>query len=104
MQSVKTLNTLNIESVRSQFPILQKVINGKPLIYFDNAATSQKPECVIDAITDYYRRYNANIHRGVYTLSAEASELYDNARNKVCKFINAAYPGEIIFTAAQPKQ
>ena len=98
MQSVKTLNILDIDSIRSQFPILQREINGKPLIYFDNAATSQKPESVINAITDYYKSYNANIHRGVYTLGVEASELYDNARNNVSKFINAADAREIIFT------
>lgn len=98
MQETKTINKLDIESIRQDFPVLSREINGKPLVYFDNAATSQKPLSVINALTDYYKRYNANIHRGVYTMSAEATEAYDDARENVRHFINAAEAREIIFT------
>ncbi|MEJ5248163.1 cysteine desulfurase [Caldilinea sp.] len=84
---------------RSDFPILQRVLpNGRPLVYLDNAASSQKPECVIRAIDDYYRRYNANVHRGVHTLSEEATAAFEEAREKVAKFINAPSARQIVFT------
>jgi len=83
--------------IRKDFPILKKQINNKPLIYFDNAATSQKPDVVIDALADYYSQYNANIHRGIHTLSVEATEKFEEARKKIAKFIGAQYPEEIIF-------
>ncbi|HET6991766.1 MAG TPA: cysteine desulfurase [Bacteroidia bacterium] len=83
---------------RSDFPILSQKVNGKPLVYFDNGATSQKPKSVIESITDYYSRYNANIHRGVHHLSQEASAAYENARATVQKHIGANSPDEIIFT------
>jgi cysteine desulfurase/selenocysteine lyase len=88
---------LDIETIRADFPILERQVNGKRLVYLDNAATSQKPEAVIRAIDDYYRRYNANIHRGVHTLAEEATEAYENARRKVGRFINAGSPREVVF-------
>jgi len=87
-----------VEKVRSDFPLLTRKIYGKPLVYFDNAATSQKPTAVLDALEDYYRKYNANVHRGVHSLSQEATEAYEGARRKVAAYINAAYDHEIIFT------
>ncbi|MFN3335260.1 MAG: aminotransferase class V-fold PLP-dependent enzyme, partial [Caldilinea sp.] len=85
--------------LRNDFPILQRVLpNGKPLVYLDNAASSQKPESVIQTMDDYYRRYNANVHRGVHTLSEEATEAFEIAREKVAKFIHAPSARQIIFT------
>lgn len=88
-----------IDKIRSDFPILNRKINGKPLVYFDNGATSQTPKPVIDAIVDYYTNYNANIHRGVHTLSQEATDKYEEARIKIQKHFNAKHPYEIIFTS-----
>ena len=88
---------LDINQIRSEFPILQRQVHGKPLAYLDNAATSQKPESVIQAMDDYYRRYNANIHRGVHTLAEEATAAYEEARRKVGRFINANSPREVVF-------
>lgn len=85
--------------VRKDFPILSTLVYGKPLVYLDNAATSQKPKQVIDAITGYYSSYNANIHRGVHCLSQKASQAYDEVRGKVQRFINAGDEREIIFTS-----
>lgn len=90
---------VDIESIRAQFPILQREVNGKPLIYFDNGATSQKPQSVINAINHYYEYENSNIHRGVHTLSQEATAAYEEVRKKVQKFINAEHEHEIIFTS-----
>lgn len=84
--------------VRADFPILHQEIHGKPLIYLDNAATSQKPLAVLNALEDYYRGYNANVHRGVHTLSARATDAYEAARDKVQRFVNAARREEIIYT------
>ncbi len=89
---------MDIEKIRADFPILSHKINGKPLIYFDNGATTQKPRSVIDAIIDYYKNQNANIHRGVHTLSQETTVAYENARVVVQKQLNANYSHEIIFT------
>ncbi|MGS2762484.1 aminotransferase class V-fold PLP-dependent enzyme [Sinomicrobium sp. M5D2P9] len=89
----------DVEEIRKDFPILQRQVNGKPLVYFDNAATSQTPQVVIDAIVDYYSRYNANIHRGVHTLSQEATDAYEQARIKLQKHFNAAKAYEMIFTS-----
>ena len=89
---------LNIDIIRQDFPILTRKIHGKPLIYLDSAATSQKPRVVIDALTNYYENYNSNVHRGVHQLSVEATEHFEAARLKVAKFINAATPEEIIWT------
>jgi cysteine desulfurase / selenocysteine lyase len=90
---------IDILKVRADFPILSQQVNGKPLIYFDNGATSQKPQVVIDAIVDYYSRYNANIHRGVHTLSQLATDAYEQARTKIQLHFNAKYNHEIIFTS-----
>ena len=88
----------NVSEIRSQFPTLQREVYGKPLIYFDNGATSQKPQVVIDALTHYYELENANIHRGVHLLSQEATSAYENARKIVQTYINAKFDHEIIFT------
>jgi cysteine desulfurase/selenocysteine lyase len=88
----------DIKKYRSDFPVLSREINGKPLVYFDNGATTQKPKAVIDSIVDYYSNYNANIHRGVHHLSQEASAAYENARATVQKHIGATSPNEIVFT------
>ncbi len=90
---------LDINKVRSQFPILTQKVNGKPLIYFDNAATSQKPQVVIDAIANYYEEINANIHRGVHKLSQLATDAYEQSRLKIQQHLNAKHNFEIIFTA-----
>ncbi len=90
---------LDIKKIRADFPILERKVHGKPLIYFDNGATSQTPSKVIDAIVDYYTNYNANIHRGVHTLSQEATDKYEEARIKIQKHFNAKHAYEIILTA-----
>ena len=90
---------LNIDKIRSDFPILKRKVNGSPFVYFDNAATSQKPNQVIDSISDYYRNYNSNIHRGVHSVSQEATDAYENARKKIQKHFNARYSEEIILTS-----
>jgi len=89
--------TLDPYKIREDFPILKRKINDYPLIYFDNAATSQKPRQVIEAIKDFYEKHNANVHRAVHTLSQEASELYENAHEEVARFINAKGLAEIVF-------
>jgi cysteine desulfurase/selenocysteine lyase len=89
---------IDVEKVRKDFPLLTRTVYGKPLVYFDNAATSQKPYIVLEALEDYYRRYNSNVHRGVHSLSQEATEGYEDARKKVASFINAKHSHEIIFT------
>ncbi|RME12687.1 MAG: cysteine desulfurase [Ardenticatenia bacterium] len=88
----------DIEAIRQQFPILQRQVHGKPLVYLDSAATSQKPLAVIDAMDRYYREYNANVHRGVHTLSEEATAAYEGARKRIARFINARSPRELIYT------
>lgn len=88
----------DIRAIRAQFPVLQLNRHGRPLVYLDTAATSQKPLAVIESINDYYRRYNANVHRGVYALSEEATAAYEGARAAVARFIGAAAPEEIVFT------
>ena len=87
----------DVKKIRNDFPILHQIINGKPLIYLDNAATSQKPKSVLDTIEKYYREYNSNIHRGVHTLSENATEAYELARLKIKNFINAQSNKEVIF-------
>lgn len=89
----------NVENIRKDFPILNRKVNGKSLVYFDNAATSQTPQQVIDIIVDYYSNYNANIHRGVHTLSQEATDLYEQARLKIKAHFNAKHAHEIILTS-----
>lgn len=88
----------DVVALRREFPILHQEVNGKPLAYLDSAASSQKPRTVIDCLDDYYRRYNANVHRGAYKLSEEATFAYERARGKVAKFLGAASPREVIFT------
>jgi cysteine desulfurase/selenocysteine lyase len=88
---------LDVNRVRADFPILERQVHGKPLVYLDNAATSQKPEAVIASMDKYYRHYNANIHRGVHTLAEEATTAYESARRKVGRFINAFRPSEVVF-------
>ena len=88
----------DIQALRAEFPILQRQVNGQPLVYLDNAATCQKPLAVIEAMDAYYRNTNANIHRGLHTLSQEATDAHEEARGKLQKFINAASHKEIIFT------
>jgi cysteine desulfurase/selenocysteine lyase len=88
----------NVEEIRNQFPILQRKVNGKNLVYFDNGATAQKPQLVIDSISQYYSFENANIHRGVHFLSQEATTAYENARETIQSYIHAAESCEVIFT------
>ncbi len=90
--------SFDILHIRHDFPILDVMVHDKPLIYFDNAATTQKPREVIDRLVTYYKKENCNIHRGVHYLSTQATEAYENARKSVKDFINAAHPHEIVFT------
>lgn len=90
---------MDIQKIRSDFPILNRKVNDHPLVYFDNAATSQTPQVVIDCIVDYYSNYNANIHRGVHSLSQEATDKYEQAREKIRAHFNAKFTREIIFTS-----
>lgn len=90
---------LDINTIRADFPILSRTVNGKPLVYFDNGATSQKPQIVINAITKYYQEINANIHRGVHTLSQLATDAYEVSRGKIQNHINAQFAHEVIFTS-----
>ena len=90
---------LDVKKIRADFPILSRKVNGQDLVYFDNAATSQTPQQVIDVIVDYYSRLNANIHRGVHKLSQEATDAYEQARKTIQKHFNAAHAHEIIFTS-----
>ena len=89
---------LDINKVRADFPVLQRTVHGKPLVYFDTAASAQRPLKVIETVDDFYRNHNANIHRGVHLLSQEATDLYEQARIKTAKFINASSENEVIFT------
>jgi cysteine desulfurase / selenocysteine lyase len=88
---------LDVERIRADFPILQRQVNGRRLIYLDNAATTQKPRQVIDALVDFYTHTNANVHRGVHTLSVEATDAYEAARERIARFVGAEYPEEIVF-------
>lgn len=94
----KKAQSFDIRKLREDFPILSRVVNGKPLVYLDNAATTQKPRSVIQSLVDYYENYNANVHRGVHTLSMEATDMTEEARKKVAQFINAEEPEMIIWT------
>lgn len=95
--NVDTRTILDVEKIREQFPVLHQRVNGRDLVYFDNAATSQKPLVVIDALTDYYKNYNANIHRGIHTLAEKATKAYEATRHLAKEFINAKSEQEIIF-------
>lgn len=96
--STLSASTLDISAIRQQFPILHQQVNGKPLVYFDNAATNQKPESVINALNAYYSGYNANIHRGIHALAEKATEAYEDTRKAVQEFIGAREAEEVIFT------
>jgi len=87
-----------IENIRKDFPVLNECVNGYPLVYLDNAATSQRPKAVIDAVDDFYLHYNSNVHRGVHALSEKATQAFEHARENVRQFINAKTIKEIIFT------
>jgi cysteine desulfurase/selenocysteine lyase len=103
MSTVVTINPnpqtkgFDVHRIREDFPVLHRLVNNKPLVYLDNAATTQKPQCVINSLVDYYQNYNANIHRGVHTLSQTATTAYEDVRRKVQGFINAKHEHEIIF-------
>src|ERR1035437_2529916 len=98
MSTLVVNKPFNITTIRSDFPILSVEVNGKPLVYFDNAATTQKPQQVIDALVDYYSHYNSNVHRGVHHLSQVATDAYEGARQKMATLMNAPSASEIIFT------
>jgi len=89
---------LDVKKIRKDFPILNREINGKRLVYLDNAATSQKPQAVVDALVEYYTRSNANVHRGIHTLSEEATAKYEGARERITRFIGAPKPATVVFT------
>lgn len=95
--NVATRSILDVEKIREQFPVLHQKVNGRDLVYFDNAATSQKPQVVIDSLVNYYKGYNANIHRGIHTLAEKATKAYEETRHLVKAFINANSEQEIIF-------
>ncbi|MFN3581395.1 MAG: aminotransferase class V-fold PLP-dependent enzyme [Pseudomonas sp.] len=97
-QALKSLPTFDAERIRADFPILDQQVNGHPLVYLDNAATTQKPEAVIQAIVDYYRQDNSNVHRGAHALAERATEKFENARSKVAAFINAPEARQVIWT------
>jgi cysteine desulfurase/selenocysteine lyase len=92
------LDQVALERIRDDFPVLRQFVHGKPLVYFDNAATSQKPRAVIEALHDYYTRYNANVHRGIHALAERATREYERAREKLARFLNAPSPETVIFT------
>jgi cysteine desulfurase/selenocysteine lyase len=94
----RTRAALDPRVLRADFPILRREINGHPLVYLDSASTSQKPDVVIDALSDYYREYNANVHRGIYTIGEQATAAYEEARARTARFINAPESHEIVFT------
>lgn len=96
--AIPDITNYDVQAIRSFFPVLKRAVHNRPLIYFDNAATSQKPQEVIDALSNYYENYNANIHRGIHTLAEEATGAYEDTRKTVQQFINAATTEEIIFT------
>src|SRR5688572_2985647 len=89
---------LDVYAIRQQFPALNRLVKGRPLVYFDNAATSQKPQAVLDALMDYYTNFNANVHRGIHTLAEEATAAFEASRDAARQFINASSREEIIFT------
>ena len=98
METIEIDKAFDVASIRKQFPALSRQVKGKPLVYFDNAATTQKPQTVIDALVNYYSNYNANIHRGIHTLAEEATAAFESTRDAVQQFINAESREQIIFT------
>ncbi|MCW8196373.1 cysteine desulfurase [Proteobacteria bacterium 005FR1] len=99
MGAVINKQAFDVQAIRRQFPILSREIDGKPLVYLDNAATTQKPQCVIDALVDYYTTCNANVHRGAHRLADEATQRYEQARDTIATFVNAASRREVIWTS-----
>src|ERR1043166_4286140 len=95
---IEVLDAVELEEIRDDFPILRQKVHGKPLIYFDDTATSQKPRVVIESLNDYYTRYNANVHRGIHALAERATKEYERAREKIARFINAPSTESVIFT------
>ena len=93
--------SFDVDAIRAQFPILQREIDGAPLVYLDNAATTQKPQCVIDALTNYYSQYNSNVHRGAHQLADEATRHFEAARDTIAQFINASAREEVIWTSGK---
>ena len=100
--SKSAVATFDVESVRADFPVLQREVHGKPLVYLDTAASAQRPLAVIEAVEGFYRNYNANIHRGVHTLSQEATEAHEQARAKIAQFINAPTASESSTDGSSP--
>src|ERR1044071_5217048 len=98
IKSATIPDRLDVEAIRLQFPVLNREVKGRKLVYFDNAATSQKPQAMIDSLVDYYSQYNANIHRGIHTLAEEATAAFEATRDTVQQFINAESREQIIFT------
>ncbi|MGE5176782.1 MAG: aminotransferase class V-fold PLP-dependent enzyme, partial [Hyphomicrobiales bacterium] len=98
MKAVAPERPVDFAALRKDFPILERTVYGKPLVYLDNTATTQKPLAVLRAVEDYYRRTNANIHRGVYRMAEEATEAYENVRHTVARFVNARSAREVVFT------
>src|SRR5215204_2347740 len=99
IETIDIEKKLDVEAVRKHFPVLDRQVKGKPLVYFDNAATTQKPRQVIDALLNYYKDYNANIHRGIHTLAEEATAAFEGTRDAVMEFINAESREQVIFTS-----
>ena len=98
IETIDKNKTYDVVAIRKYFPALNREVKGKPLVYFDNAATTQKPQTVIDALVNYYSNYNANIHRGIHTLAEEATAAFESTRDAAQKFINAESMEQIIFT------
>src|SRR3712207_16631 len=98
IESAPIASNLDVYAIREHFPALNREVKGKPLVYFDNAATTQKPQVVIHALVNYYTEYNANIHRGIHTLAEEATAAFESTRDTVREFINAPGREQIIFT------
>ena len=98
--TAETVSGLDVETIKADFPILQEKVNGNRLIYLDNAATSQKPNAVIEAISDYYRHTNANIHRGLHKLAEFATEAFEKTRRHTAGFIGGVDTSEVVFTRA----
>jgi cysteine desulfurase/selenocysteine lyase len=99
MQAATIGNRLDVHAIRRHFPVLERQVKGRPLVYFDNAATTQKPQVVVDALVNYYNGYNANIHRGIHTLAEEATAAFEGTRDAVREFINAESREQVIFTS-----
>ena len=95
---VQNAEPIDVDRVREDFPVLDRQVNGRDLVYLDNAATSQTPEPVVESIADFYRRYNSNVHRGLHQLSQEASIAYEDAHDRVADFVGADGREEIVFT------